>query len=221
MSLPSGVRGCAMITVPERPRQTAQTPRSSGSLGPRGSCGPALPLRAAALVGGDLHVAGPTSAIWFAAPIATNGLPFGGCRPPFGGRSRSAAPKAPGGGNAIAGAGRKRGPGRAERRFVWPCVRRRPSRSAALRPSPAVDPLRNSRSRNSGARQERFRIGRPIDSARAPKTVFRTSRRSPLSCRRRSGGSAFRGLDLSQDFCKVAPGCPDGIARTEIPDREV
>ena len=88
LSLPSGVRGCAMITVPERPRQTAQTPRSSGSLGPRGSCGPALPLRAAALVGSDLHVAGPTSAIWFAAPIATNGLPFGGCRPPAGAAAR-------------------------------------------------------------------------------------------------------------------------------------
>ena len=74
-----------------------------------------------------------------------------------------------------------------------------------------------ARSRNSGAMTGPFR--RADD--RPAETVFRTSRRSPLSCRRRSGGSAFRGLDLSQDFCKVAPGCPDGIARTEIPDWEV
>ena len=74
-----------------------------------------------------------------------------------------------------------------------------------------------ARSRNSGAMTGPFR--RADD--RPAETVFRTSRRSPLSCRRRSGGSVFRGLDLSQDFCKVAPGCPDGIARTEIPDREV
>ena len=93
--LASGIRGCAMTAVPERPRQTAQAPRLSGDLVRAGvaarrfRCERPTLLTSAAI----FHVVEPTSAIWFAAPIATanDGPPFGERRPPFEGGSGSAA----------------------------------------------------------------------------------------------------------------------------------
>ena len=160
----SGIRGYA--AVPERLQQIAQTPRLSGGLvragvaAQRFRCGRSTLLTSAAI----FHVVGPASAIWFAAPIATanDGPPFGERRPPFEGGNGSAAPKASG----ASGAGwniprfdrtrrqrdcrdRTQAPPR-PRGTLHPAPRSAPS-FAIRRPTLAVDPSRNSRSRNSGA----------------------------------------------------------------------